>query len=55
MVISFLKYSKDKEKLNKLLQEDDRFQRLERKAVNTIQECTGVEIEIEKEEEEINV
>lgn len=44
-VMSFLKYSKDQEKLDRLLQKDVKFQSLDRKAAKTIAECAGVEID----------
>ncbi len=54
-VVSFLKYSKDEKKLEKLLQENDRFQNLDWKAANTIKECAGIEMEIEEEEGSVNM
>lgn len=54
-VISFFKYSKNKEKLRTMFDEDERFRRLDRKAARVIQECGDVKFEIEEEEEKVNM
>lgn len=54
-VVSFLKYSKDREKLDMLLQKDTRFRSLDCKAAKIITECAGVEIEMPEKEGKVNM
>ena len=44
-VMLFIKYSKDKAKLNEMVQKDERFRNMDRKAATVISTVTGVEIE----------
>ena len=44
-VMLFIKYSKDKAKLNEMVQKDERFRSMDRKAATVISTVTGVEIE----------
>ena len=54
-VFYFLKYAGDWKKLEKILTDDERFQRLETEAATVIRELTNTEIEIKKEQEEQNM
>lgn len=54
-VMLFIKYSKDKARLNEMLHKDARFKMLDRKAVTVISKVTGSKIEMHEEEEEVNV
>ncbi len=55
-VLSFIKYSKDKEQMNRLIEENSaRFSRMEKEAVAVINLFTGTNIEIKEEEEVINM
>ena len=54
-VLYFIKYSKDKAKLMELTQTDPRFKNLERKAARVIKTVTGVEVDVENEEEPVNM
>lgn len=55
-VLSFIKYSKDKEQMNRLIEENSaRFSRMEKEAVAVINLFTGTNIEIREEEEVINM
>ena len=51
----YVKYSNDKEKLVSLIQTDDRFQTVERKAAEVMSTVTGSEIKIREEEESVNM
>ena len=51
-VLLFIKYSKDKDRLNEILQTDERFRNVERKAATVISTVTGMKFEVEDEEEE---
>lgn len=44
-VMLFIMYSKDKAKLNEMVQKDERFRNMDRKAATVISTVTGVEIE----------
>ena len=50
-VMMFIKYSEEPEKLNEILETDERFRDLDRKAATVISTVTGMEIEVEEEEE----
>ena len=54
-VFYFLKYAGDWKKLEKILTDDERFQRLETEAATVIRELTNTEIEIKEEQEEQNM
>lgn len=54
-VMLYVKYSNDKEKLVSLIQTDDRFQTVERKAAEVMSTVTGSELKIRKEEESVNM
>ena len=50
-VMLFIKYSKDKAKLNEMVQKDDQFKKVDRKVFNVISTVTGVEFKLKEEEE----
>ncbi|MBQ8815967.1 MAG: Rpn family recombination-promoting nuclease/putative transposase [Lachnospiraceae bacterium] len=54
-VLLFIKYSKDKAKLNDMLNHDERFRTLDRKAAAVIRTVTGSKIEMYEEEEDVDV
>ena len=54
-VMLFIKYSKDKAKLNEMVEKDDRFKNMDRKAATVISTVTGVEIENEIEEDKVDM
>lgn len=55
-VLSFIKYSKNKEQMNRLIEENSaRFSRMEKEAVAVINLFTGTNIEIREEEEVIDM
>ena len=54
-VMLYVKYSNDKEKLVSLIQTDDRFQTVERKAAEVMSTVTGSELKIREEEESVNM
>jgi len=54
-VMLFIKYSKDKAKLNEMVQKDDRFRNVDRKAATVISTVTGIEFEQEIEEEKVDM
>ena len=54
-VFYFLKYAGDWKKLEKILEDDERFQSLETEAATVIRELTNTEIEIKEEQEEQNM
>ena len=54
-VMQFIKYSKDTEKLSQLVEENTAFETMDRKAVRVMEEMTGMKIEKEVEEENVNV
>ena len=54
-VMMFIKYSEEPEKLNQILETDERFRDLDRKAATVISTVTGMEIEVEEEEEKVNM
>ena len=54
-VLLFLKYSKDKAKLQEMVQKDERFKNMDRKAATVISTVTGIEFEQEMEEEKIDM
>jgi hypothetical protein len=54
-VMLFIKYSKDKTKLNEIVQKDDRFKTVDRKAVNVISNVTGIKFKVKEEEEKVDM
>ena len=52
-VLKFIKHSTDKNKLRKLLDEDEKYQKLDRLAAQTISACSGVDFNIPVGEEEL--
>ncbi len=54
-VMLFIKYSEDKVKLHEMVQKDDRFKNMDRKAATVISTVTGVEIEEDFEEEKVDM
>ena len=54
-VMLFIKYSEEPEKLNEILETDEGFRDLDRKAATVISTVTGMEIEVEEEEEKVNM
>lgn len=54
-VMLFIKYSKDKAKLHEMVQKDDRFKNMDRKAATVISTVTGIEFEMDEEEEKVDM
>ena len=54
-VMLFIKYSKDKAKLHEMVQKDDRFKNVDRKAVKVISTVTGIKFKVKKEEEKVDM
>ena len=54
-VMLFIKYSEDRAKLNEMVEKDDRFKNVDRKAATVISTVTGVEIEMNEEEEKVDM
>lgn len=54
-VMLYIKYSKDKKKLGSLLQADEKFKSVERKAVEVMNAITGIHMEIEEDEEKVDM
>lgn len=54
-VLTFIKYSEDKEKLGKILGENTEFQRIGRDEVDVINACTGTKLEVGKDGEVSNM
>ena len=54
-VMLFIKHSKDKTKLNEMVQKDDRFKRMDRSAARVVSSVTGVEFKENEEEKEVNM
>ena len=54
-VVLFIKYSEDRAKLNEMVEKDDRFKNMNRKAASVISTVTGVEIEMNEEEEKVDM
>ena len=53
-VMLFIKHSKDKAKLNEMVQQDDRFKNMDRSAARVVSSVTGIEFE-EDEEEKVDM
>lgn len=54
-VMLFIKYSKDKERLHKMIQNDKRFKNVERQAATVMSIVTGTKFEVEEEEDEVDM
>ena len=54
-VMLFIKYSEDRVKLNEMVEKDDRFKNMDRKAASVISTVTGVEIEMNEEEDKVDM
>lgn len=54
-VLSFIKYSEDKQKLKALVEKDEKFTHLGRNEVDVLNECTGVKLAMNKGKKEHNV
>lgn len=54
-VMLFIKYSEDRAKLNEMVEKDDRFKNIDRKAATVISTVTGIEIENEIKEDKVNM
>ena len=54
-VLKFIKHSTDKDELKKLLDENEKYQKLDRLAAQTISICSGVDFNIPVGEGEVNV
>ena len=54
-VMLFIKHSKDRDKLNEMVQKDDRFRNMDRNAARVVSSVTGVEFEEDEEEEKVDM
>ena len=54
-VMLFIKYSADKRRLSKLVEEDSAFRKVDRKAARVISSVTGSDLKFDKNEEEIDM
>ena len=54
-VMLFIRYSEDRAKLNEMVEKDDRFKNIDRKAATVISTVTGIEIENEIKEDKVNM
>ncbi len=54
-VIKYIKYSKDKNKINEIVNTDERFSKLERSAFNVINTCTNSNLKIDDNEEVVDM
>ena len=54
-VMKYIKYSKDKKKINDIVQSDERFSKLERSAFNVINICTNSNLKINDNGEVVNM
>lgn len=54
-VLLYIKYSKDKEQLQKVISSDERFKRVERNAAMVINAITHSEIKFDEKEEVVNM
>lgn len=54
-VMLFIKYSKDRAKLHEMVQKDDRFKNMDKKAATVISTVTGVEFEEDYEEDKVDM
>ena len=54
-VMLFIKHSKDRTKLNEMVQKDDRFKNMDRSAARVVSSVTGVEFKEDEEEEKVDM
>jgi len=54
-VMLFIKHSKDRTKLNEMVQKDDRFKNMDRSAARVVSNVTGVEFNEDNEEEKVDM
>ncbi len=54
-IMKYIKYSKDRAKLNEIINDDERFKSVERQAVDLINAATGSEVEYSEEEEKVDM
>ncbi len=54
-VMMFIKYSEEPEKLNQILETDERFRDVDKKAATVIKTVTGMEFEVEEDEEKVDM
>jgi hypothetical protein len=54
-VLLFIKYAKDKKKVQELVEKDEVFRHMDREAVRVINNCTGVRLPIREEEEVVDM
>ena len=54
-VMLFIKHSKDKVKLNEMVQQDDRFKNMDRSAARVVSSVTGIEFIEDNEEEKVDM
>jgi len=54
-VMKYIKYSKDKKKINDIVQNDKRFSKLERSAFNVINACTNSNLKVNNNEEVVDM
>ena len=54
-VMLFIKHSKDRAKLNEMVQKDDRFKNMDRSAARVVSSVTGVEFKEDEEEEKVDM
>lgn len=54
-VMLFIKYSKDKAKLHEMVEKDERFKNVDKKAATVISTMTGIEFEMDEEEEKVDM
>ena len=54
-VMLFIKHSKDRTKLNEMVQKDDRFKNMDRSAARVVSSVTGVEFNEDNEEEKVDM
>lgn len=54
-VMSFIKYSSDKQRIDRLIVEDKSFSQLEREAVDVLNVCVNAKIEVKEKEEVVDV
>ncbi|MBR3761435.1 MAG: Rpn family recombination-promoting nuclease/putative transposase [Lachnospiraceae bacterium] len=54
-VMLFIKHSKDRTKLNEMVQQDDRFKNMDRSAARVVSSVTGVEFKEDEEEEKVDM
>lgn len=54
-VLEFIKYSKEKEKLNQIIRNNSRYDRMDRKAAMVMEICTGSDLKIAEKGEVVNM